>query len=155
MVSRENVSLLVCGSRGWSDSDSVTAWIEAFTEAYSVHLFDGCATGADSFACGYVGKIEHHEHQPAMWEIYGNRAGPVRNAILRDGMVYNRDELGHGCFVLAFKEDYGTGKGTEHMVRIVSAVGIKGLVIRSAGGSPVLPDRSVLWPKSKEPPTLF
>lgn len=146
----ENVTLLVCGSRDWSDGDCITEWLDAFTGAYRVRLIEGGARGADAFAAAYDrSRLGSHAQFPAEWERYGKRAGPVRNAIMRDGLDYWRRE-GWGTFVLAFKEDFGLidGKGgTEGMVKLAREAGHRGRVIRRCG--PVsLPTRAELWPEN-------
>lgn len=82
--------LLVCGSRTWTDEESVRREIVRLAPTHVIH---GAAKGADSvaayvatmWACA-VGAGLIVEPYPADWERDGKAAGPIRNArMLRDG----------------------------------------------------------------------
>lgn len=67
------------------------------------------------------------EQYPADWEKHGKAAGPIRNALML--------EEGKPDLVLAFKDGFDwqfKRGGTEHMVRIAKAAGVRTIVIQHA-----------------------
>lgn len=109
--------VLVCGGRDFSDRaflDRILAAVHAIRPITTV--IEGGAAGADSMSRRWAERrgIEVVTF-PADWELYGKRAGPVRNLkMLREG----RPDL-----VVAFPG----GRGTAHMVRSAREAGVRTL----------------------------
>lgn len=107
--------VLVCGGRDFSDRvflNRVLLVVDAKCPITTV--IEGGAAGADRMARAWA---ERHGVEvvtfPADWELYGRRAGPVRNLkMLREG----RPDL-----VVAFPG----GRGTAHMVRSAREAGVR------------------------------
>ncbi len=138
--------VLVCGDRNWTDQLVVGTILGGLLESAETsfgHLvvIEGCARGADSFACHFFdgGDPTHpcvipgtsgrhaghlsvkHEHYPADWEQYGKKAGPIRNRqMLKEG----RPQI-----VFAFHDDLDNSKGTKDMVGIAKKAGLPVYVV--------------------------
>lgn len=107
--------ILVTGSRGWTDAQTIFAALQDATEEGRSHvLVHGDAQGADrlaAWAAHFLGwEIEAH---PAAWAVHGTAAGPIRN----QEMVALGAEL---C--LAFP--LGESRGTRGCMALADAAGI-------------------------------
>lgn len=105
--------MLVCGSRTWTDYEAVVSAMKALPP--DTVIIEGCARGADQLAERAASLFGFDVlHYPALWEVYGKRAGWVRNEwMLRDGRP---DE------VWAFWD--GRSRGTANMVGLAKADGL-------------------------------
>lgn len=82
--------ILVTGSRDWADHDIVhdalTAEVDQHVPAVIVH--GACPSGADAMASWWVRRYRHldvtEEAHPAIWRLYGKRAGFIRNGAMVD-----------------------------------------------------------------------
>lgn len=98
--------VLVCGSREWSDHATIEAYIEKLPQ--DTVVVHGAAPGADTIAAKVASRIGlKTEPHPALWNIHGRRAGPLRNQEMLDSGV---DQ------VIAFRL-FGHSPGTDDMVR--------------------------------------
>lgn len=140
-----DIRALICGSRNWTDRGPIEAIVlglmeQAIGSFGRLVLIEGCAPGADSFACqmwdgrpgdhgGVRGTHDHliHEHYPAEWERYRPAGGGKNPA----GAIRNRRMLAEGRpqVVFAFTDDLATSKGTKDMVTIAKAAGVPVYVI--------------------------
>lgn len=84
----DKARVLITGSRTWDDRDQIRAALqEAWRESVGPFILvsGACPTGADFIGeslCAEVGiEVERH---PADWDLYGKRAGFVRNAEMVD-----------------------------------------------------------------------
>lgn len=113
--------LLVCGGRRFDDKERAYGVLDALHQVRPIAaIIHGDATGADTLADKWADErgIERHPY-PAMWEVHGSRAGPIRNAMmLRDG----RPDA-----ILAFPG----GTGTADMVRRAREAGVEVIEIRA------------------------
>src|SRR6266540_5681183 len=94
--------VLVCGSRDWTDRKSIN---KVFKELpIDTIIIHGAARGVDTLAHEYADaygfKIDKY---PANWELYGKRAGFIRNLEMLD----QSPDL-----VLAFQKN--KSRGTQH-----------------------------------------
>jgi hypothetical protein len=75
------VKVLVCGGRNYSDSNRLFSVLDAFHSKFNItQIISGGSKGADRLAwewamCREIRCIS----TPAAWNIYGLRAGPLRN----------------------------------------------------------------------------
>ncbi len=115
--------VLVCGSRDYTDFDyisKVLSEIDRITD-----LAHGDARGADRLAGAWAGRhpsIAVYPY-PANWKGLGRGAGPARNNQM---LKEFRPDL-----VIAFKDGFDhtlSRGGTEHMVKIARAAGIRTIV---------------------------
>lgn len=110
------MKVLVCGSRDWSDYDSVLdAMGRLVEERGRFTVMHGAARGADRLsgrAAAELG-LEVLEY-PADWDRFGRRAGYVRNQQMLD----QRPDL-----VVAFHRD--GSRGTAHMIELARKAGIE------------------------------
>ena len=125
----EEVRVLVCGSRDWTDYEMISAALTSCALSGSpITVVHGAARGADSLAGRWArnyGVTE--EAHPADWTGRGRAAGPIRNKLMLD--------LG-ADYVLAFKDDFDMTMrrgGTENMVKIALAAGVI-TTLRGHGG---------------------
>mgnify|MGYP001604595866 CR=1 FL=1 len=128
--------VLVCGDRNWTDQRVIGTVLNGLLEEAMLNfgwlvVIDGCARGADSFACHFFdgNDPDHpcvterggvhaghthvkHEHYPADWDQYGRSAGPIRNQHML--------EQGKPDLVIAFPG----GRGTSDMMTRARSAGI-------------------------------
>ena len=106
--------LLVCGGRGFSDTERVYSTLDRLKRECVIDaIIEGDARGADRIA-GYWARRNRIDNIkfPADWTRDGRAAGPRRNErMLREGKP---------DAVLAFPG----GKGTAHMKQIAQRAGI-------------------------------
>lgn len=114
------MKVLVCGSRHFNDYELAK---RILTELQPSKIIHGGARGADSLGGRYAeeNNIAGHEF-PALWELHGKRAGPIRNyQMLREGAP---------DLVLAFLAP--NSRGTKHMIEISEKAGIPVTVVNIA-----------------------
>lgn len=118
--------VLVCGGRDYADYFRLSNVLDDIAQEYSVYynpddnwlpsdliIISGKAKGADQMAidwavCNYC----TFEEYPALWEIHGKKAGPIRNQQMLDTGI---------DLVIAFPG----GVGTKDMVRRATKAGVK------------------------------
>jgi hypothetical protein len=106
--------VLVCGDRNWSDRK----FLQDYLDKINIDtLIQGDCSGADIMAKEYAGekKITCLSF-PAQWKKYGNRAGPIRNALML--------EEGKPDLVVAFHDDIDNSKGTKDMKNKAKKAGL-------------------------------
>ena len=118
--------VLVCGSRDWTNEDAIADALAEFTCEPEVLVIHGDARGADRMA-GKMAAFYGFEVRavPADWDMYGKRAGYLRNMAMLD----MRPDV-----VLAFQcNDRATGRpsrGTQHTIDEAQRRGIPVEVVR-------------------------
>lgn len=116
--------ILVCGSRGWKDVQSVEAVLLGYRALAGDHftLIHGhCPDGADAIADRVAHKHDIHTVRvPADWKRNGRAAGPIRNQKMLDEQ--------HPQLVVAFRAK-GKSNGTDDMVRRATKAGVPTYVI--------------------------
>lgn len=119
-------TILVCGGRGFRNFDWMNdvlnsichdrGWIsdKSGNELPSVRVISGGASGADSLAIRWASENWClYDIFPAMWNVYGRRAGHIRNQWMLDE--------GKPDLVVAFPG----GTGTADMMRRARAEGVE------------------------------
>ncbi len=111
------IRLLVCGSRDWTNRESIRKEIVKLNPSV---VIEGEQRGADIIARDIARELGI-EVMPfhAEWTIYGRRAGPIRNQKMLDEA--------HPNLVLAFP--LPSSKGTWDMIRRARAAGIEVKII--------------------------
>jgi len=76
-------TILVCGSRHWTDRATIRAWLSKFPNDTTV--VHGACRGADTIA-GDVARVLGFavRKYPAEWKRHGAAAGPIRNQRMID-----------------------------------------------------------------------
>ena len=116
-VTQEQLKVLVCGGRDFSDYKLLTRTLDQLRPTTIVH---GAARGADSMAGEYAKRqVIPCQVFPAEWNKYGKRAGYVRNQQMLDE--------GKPDLVVAFPG----GPGTRMMVKIAREQGFKVKVVEA------------------------
>jgi len=109
--------LLVCGSRGWKDSDVIAREMAPFlADGGPRVVIHGAAPGADAIAgwLAHFGFCVYTEEFPADW-TEGKRAGPLRNArMLAEGKPDRG--LAFGPLYRADGKRTGTGDMVQRML---------------------------------------
>ena len=107
------MKILVCGDRLWTDKEL----IRKVLKEYPVDtIFEGEAPGADTLARIVAGELGITvDPYPALWRLYGNAAGPIRNRKMLD----QKPDL-----VLAFHDNIKVSKGTADTIREARRRGI-------------------------------
>lgn len=120
--------ILVCGDRNWTNQaliDQTLSKLHNHAVVYSGRIecvIEGEARGADR-----MGRIAAELlgvpvlKFPALWDVYGRAAGPIRNQQMLDE--------GKPTLVLAFHNNLDSSKGTKDMVRRAKQRGIPVRVI--------------------------
>jgi len=113
--------VLVCGSRHFKDYRRLEDILDAIGREKKIDtIIHGMARGADQLGAEYARahKIDLLEF-PALWDTYGRRAGPIRNAqMLKEGQP---------DLVVAFL--FPGSRGTKHMIDISKKAGVPVMVI--------------------------
>ena len=126
--------ILVTGSREWTDREVIRLALfyalgDRVESEVSV-VIHGNATGADTLVQDLVGpwaaKLKNWEVEsyPARWDLYGKKAGPLRNAQM---LTEGKPDI---C--LAFP--LPGSKGTWDMIRKANAAGIEVRIIPPSKG---------------------
>lgn len=100
--------LLICGDRDYTNRNKIKYELIKVSPLPDV-IIQGGASGADTLAKQVAIELGIPvEEYPAKWNIYGKKAGPLRNLEML--------EVGNPTLVLAFHDFIGTSKGTRHMI---------------------------------------
>ena len=115
-------NIIVAGSRNFSNYQLLKKKLDALLvnvkKTHKVNIVSGRAKGADKLGEKYASENNLGlKLYPADWEMYGNKAGFVRN----NNMAKTADAL------VVFWD--GKSKGTHHMIKIAQNLGIKTRVI--------------------------
>lgn len=120
----------MCGGRDWNDRVALrSALDDALADCPDgMMVVEGCARGADRIASAWADNHAPdgvlHARFPARWDLYGKRAGPLRNADMLRYLLAQRDENGADIGILAFHDDLAKSRGTGDMVRRAEAAGV-------------------------------
>lgn len=114
------MKVLVCGDRNWQDLNVVHDRLEKLPKG--TIIIQGGATGADHHAKISAERLEHHIVEvPALWNVHGKAAGPIRNRVMLD-----LDPV----LVIAFHSNLPGSRGTADTVREAKRRGIPVEVIK-------------------------
>ena len=114
-------TILVTGSRHWSNWDAVYNAIKNLKPPKDAILVHGGATGADRIAYACAGQLGIKSIAVrADWSKYGKAAGPIRNQEMID--TYRPDV----CLAFPWEDS----RGTWDCVQRAKKAGIKVIVIR-------------------------
>lgn len=127
-ISKGITRVIIAGSRNFNDyprlEKSVIEILKKIRPSKELEIISGTANGADKmgerFALKYNVKIKRF---PAQWDIYGKRAGYVRNNLMSE---YAMENDNHGVLI-AFWD--GKSKGTKMMIDIAERNGLEVFVI--------------------------
>ncbi len=119
MTLRDDSTILVCGSRNWTNTDRIEHVLKRLWVYPDLTLLHGDAPGVDRIAAG-IGRSYGWRVRafPAEWEQHGKAAGPIRNRQMLDE---NPD------LVIAFP--LGESRGTMDTVREAERRGIRTVVV--------------------------
>ena len=110
--------VLVCGSRDWTDEQSIRAWLCQLQDWGYDTVIEGECRGADMIARDEAERLGMTVLPfPARWELYHKAAGAIRNKQMLDE--------GKPNLVLAFHHDIDSSKGTRLMVRLAQEAGVE------------------------------
>lgn len=116
----DRVRVVVTGSRGWTNAGAIHRRLSLLPEGSTI-IHGRAGSGADWIADVYARQLDFDVvRMPADWDLYGRRAGIVRNI----EMLNTDPEL-----VLAFWD--GESRGTRHCVEEARKRGIPVEVIRA------------------------
>lgn len=115
--------VLVCGSRDWIAEGPIRRELTKRKDEISL-VIDGAARGADTLAYTVATSLGLPTRRfPANWNVYGRKAGMIRNQAMLD--------IGKPDLVLAFHKDITllSSKGTMDMVKKSLARNIPVLIL--------------------------
>jgi hypothetical protein len=114
------MKILVCGGRSYSDVATIYATLHDLNYQNRItQIIHGASAGADKWADSWAESLGiDRKACPAKWNLYGRKAGPIRN---REMLLYGPD------LVVAFPG----GRGTTDMVKAATESGIKVLRIEA------------------------
>lgn len=111
--------VLVCGSRDYEDREKVYHVLDVFYAKIGpkMLIISGGAPGADSLAeeWAILRRVDHLTLY-ARWDIFGKRAGPIRNR----RMAKKKPRL-----VIAFHPNLDESRGTADMIKVANDRGVK------------------------------
>ena len=108
--------VLVCGDRYWTDTETLYARLDRLPRADLV-IIEGEARGADTLARQWAeSRSVAYLPFPANWNLYGKRAGILRNQQMLDE--------GKPHCVIAFHHNLDASKGTRDMVKRAREAGL-------------------------------
>ena len=115
------MKVLVCGDRNWTDEGAIRATLIKLGATEVIH---GACRGADRLgAAAAISLGLGVTAYPAMWNLYGKGAGPIRNQeMLNDGKP---------DIVAAFHNNITSSRGTRDMIRRSKAAGVETTLIAS------------------------
>lgn len=121
-AARKSIRVLVCGGRDYADYQMLSNTLRHISEIMPISaIIHGGAKGADSLAHNWAQwRNVPVERYDAEWDLHGNAAGPIRNQRMLDEARPN--------LVVAFPG----GTGTNHMVTIAKAAGVRVMDLRTA-----------------------
>ena len=107
--------VIIAGGRDYHDYINFSKYCDKLlANKIEIEVISGGAQGADALAKRYAKSRQmSFKEMPAKWEIYGRKAGPVRNA----EMAKEANAL------IAFWD--GKSKGTKSMIDIAKKEGLK------------------------------
>lgn len=115
--------VVVCGGRDFADyefAEFCLNWIlfKKIEEGYEIVVVSGCARGADRIGEWWAMRYGFEvDKRPADWDVYGKRAGYMRNI-----------EMVDSCDgVVAFWD--GESKGTKHTIEYAKQKGVPCIVV--------------------------
>lgn len=115
------MKVLVCGDRNWINKEVVKRRLLELPS--NTIIIEGGCRGADLIAREVALEIGLEVVEfPAVWNKYGNAAGPIRNMKMLNAKPH---------LVIAFHNDLKNSKGTKHMVTEARKRGIEVEVIDS------------------------
>ena len=130
-----NVRIIIAGGRDFDDYQMLEKEVfRVIRETFgaiprsSIEFISGGANGADKLGERMAAKYGFIRHRiPAKWDVYGKRAGFIRNVEMAMYAKGNPDE-DVIPLVIAFWD--GNSKGTKHMIETAEKHGIKVVVVR-------------------------
>ena len=100
------MKVIVAGSRNFHDSNFIYKKLDfLFSKISSIEIVEGGCRGVDLIAKQYAkDRSLPYKEFPANWEVYGKKAGPIRNeqmALYADGLVafYDGKSAGTGNMI--------------------------------------------------------
>lgn len=115
------MNILCCGDRNWDNEGRIKEILERYAGQKTTIIHGNCR-GADKQAALVGARLGYQlKAFPAMWQIYGKAAGPIRNTQM---IVEGKPDL-----VIAFHDNIGLSKGTKNMIEQARQNNIKVLII--------------------------
>jgi len=109
------IKVLICGDRNYTDAAKITGFVNSLPPYFTV--IHGGARGADSLAgMAATNRGLNVQVFPALWNVYGKGAGPIRNQQMLDE--------GKPNMVAYFHDDLLNSKGTKNMVERAMKAGL-------------------------------
>lgn len=109
------MKVIIAGTRTFTDYEKLSAFCDkVLSNQKEVEVVSGCSKGADLLGERYAKERGFSiKRFPADWNLYGKRAGPLRNS----AMATYADAL------IAFWD--GQSRGTQNMINLANAGGLK------------------------------
>ena len=114
--------ILIAGSRTIDDYDLIKKYLNIefatngiTSDKYDINIVEGEATGVDQLAKKYAFENKYQCRAfPAAWNLYGNKAGFIRNKVMHQYLCDNAPRENRIC--ICFKDENSHGKGTSHSI---------------------------------------
>lgn len=117
--------ILICGDRNWTDYDRILTALSCEEGNYfnsGPNIIIECVIEGEAQGADKMGRLAAEElgipvlQFPAKWNLYGHRAGPIRNQQMLDE--------GKPTQVWAFHNNIQKSIGTKDMIRRANKAGI-------------------------------
>ena len=109
--------IIFCGDRKWSDYSSIRQVLNMLSKEDTLVIHGACR-GADKMS-GEIAKERGFKVKvyPALWDVYGRAAGPIRNQqMLTEGRATE---------IIAFHKNIKKSRGTKDMINRALKKGLR------------------------------
>ena len=122
----QELRIIIAGSRDFNDYTFLKTSIKeilkstSLTDISKIKIISGTARGADQLGERFAKQFKLEVVKfPAKWDLYGKRAGYIRN---EEMAKYSMEDNNYGMLV-AFWD--GESRGTKHMINLANKHGLK------------------------------
>ena len=127
----QELRIIIAGSRDFNDYTFLKTSIKeilkstSLTDISKIKIISGTARGADQLGERFAKQFKLEVVKfPAKWDLYGKRAGYIRN---EEMAKYSIEDNNYGMLV-AFWD--GESRGTKHMINLANKHGLEVHVIK-------------------------
>ena len=123
-----NANIIIAGGRDFTNYQTLKLYVDKIKQELNITkatIVSGLARGADMLGIQYANEHKHLIVRfPAQWDVYGKRAGFIRN----DEMLKYIKKQSDTGIVIAFWD--GKSKGTKHMIDAANKMNIQCFVCK-------------------------
>ena len=122
----KELRIIIAGSRDFNDYTFLKTSMKnilkniSLTDINKIKIISGTARGADQLGERFAKQFKLEVVKfPAKWDLYGKRAGYIRN---EEMAKYSMEDNNYGMLVVFWD---GESRGTKHMINLANKHGLK------------------------------